>query len=570
MPLDAVTVYALTDELSNMCLGAKIDKVQQPERSMVIFHLRTNGGNKKLLVSVGSGNARAHLTSAAFENPAEPPMFCMLLRKHLVGARIISVTQPDFERLICIELETFDELGVSTRKKLIAELMGRNSNLVLVGADGIIIDCLRRMTYAGDNMRSLQPGMLYRLPPMQKKVNFFLSDIETIENTIKNADTDIPPEKWLLDNFSGLSPLICREISFRAGDNFSGLFRSCVELKSLVEQKNFSPCILAENGTPRDFCFAEISQYGDKYETRLYESFSQMLDAFYAERDRLEQQQRRGSELRHKIKTVRDRIQRKLISQYDELRRSEDREQIRIEAELITANIYRIKKGQTILECENYYEENFPVVRIALDPLKNPQQNSAALFRQYNKLKGAYKHLSVLIAQNEMQLDYLNSVLNEIDMCESEKDLSDIRSELVSSGYLKSGKDNKKNKAKPQQPVMYLSDDGYKILVGKNNMQNDELTFKIARRTDYWLHAQKVHGSHVIIRCDGSEPPARTIEQAASLAAFYSQNRDAGKTAVDYTMVRNVRKPTGALPGKVIYTDYSTVLVQPEIQTQKN
>ena len=569
MPLDAVTVYALTDELSNMCLGAKIDKVQQPERSMVIFHLRTAAGSKKLLVSVGSGNARVHLTSAAFENPAEPPMFCMLLRKHLIGARIISVTQPDFERLICIELETFDELGISTRKKLIAELMGRNANLVLVGADGIIIDCLRRMTYAGDNMRSLQPGMLYRLPPTQKKVSFFLSDIETIENAIKNADTDIPPEKWLLDTFSGLSPLICREIAFRAGDSFSGLFRSCMELKSLVEQKRFSPCILAENGKPKDFCFAGIEQYGDKYETDFYESFSQMLDAFYAERDRLEQQQRRGSELRHKIKTVRDRIQRKLVSQYDELRRSENRESIRIEAELITANIYRIKKGQTTLECENYYEESCPIVQIALDPLKTPQQNSAALFRQYNKLKGAYKHLSVLIAQNEMQLDYLNSVLNEIDMCESEKDLSDIRSELVTSGYLKSGKDNRKSKTKPQQPAMYLSDDGYKILVGKNNMQNDELTFEIARRTDYWLHAQKIHGSHVIIRCDGSEPPARTIEQAASLAAFYSQNRDAGKTAVDYTMVRNVRKPTGALPGKVIYTDYSTVLVQPEIPTHK-
>ena len=570
MPLDAVTVYALTDELSNMCLGAKIDKVQQPERSMVIFHLRTAAGSKKLLVSVGSGNARVHLTSAAFENPAEPPMFCMLLRKHLIGARIISVTQPDFERLICIELETFDELGISTRKKLIAELMGRNANLVLVGADGIIIDCLRRMTYAGDNLRSLQPGMLYRLPPTQKKVNFFLSDIETIENAIKNADTDIPPEKWLLDNFSGLSPLICREIAFRAGDSFSGLFRSCMELKSLVEQKRFSPCILAENGKPKDFCFAGIEQYGDKYETDFYESFSQMLDAFYAERDRLEQQQRRGSELRHKIKTVRDRIQRKLVSQYDELRRSEDRESIRIEAELITANIYRIKKGQTTLECENYYEENSPIVQIDLDPLKTPQQNSAALFKQYNKLKGAYKHLSVLISQNEMQLDYLNSVLNEIDMCESEKDLSDIRSELVTSGYLKSGKDNRKSKTKPQQPAMYLSDDGYKILVGKNNMQNDELTFKIARRTDYWLHAQKIHGSHVIIRCDGGEPPSRTIEQAASLAAFYSQNRDAGKTAVDYTMVRNVRKPNGALPGKVIYTDYSTVLVQPEIPTQKN
>lgn len=569
MPLDAVTVCALTEELSKTCIGAKIDKVQQPERDMLIFHLRMPGANRKLLVSAGSGNARVHLTSAVFENPAEPPMFCMLLRKHLTGARIISIVQPGFERLICFELETFDELGISARKKLVAELMGRNSNLVLVGADGIIIDCLRRMSFAGDNMRCLQPGMLYRLPPAQKKTDFFSSDIGIVAEKINKADTDLPPEKWLMDTFSGLSPLICRELSFRADESFSRLLPACERLKNLVDTKAFSPCILTENGKPRDFCFDSILQYGGRYETVFFESFSQMLDGFYAERDRLDQQHRRSSELRRKVKTIRDRIQRKLASQYDELSRSEDRESVRRAAELITANIYRIKKGQTFFECENYYEENCPLVRIDLDPLKTPQQNSAALFKQYNKLKGAHQHLTVLIAQNEMQLDYLNSVLNEIDLCESEKDISDIRAELANTGYLKNARNAGKSRAKPQLPNRYLSDDGYEILVGKNNTQNDELTFKSARRTDYWLHVQKVHGSHVIIRCDGTEPPERTIEQAAELAAFYSQNREAGKTAVDYTMIRNVRKPAGALPGKVIYTDYSTVLVQPEISAAK-
>lgn len=569
MPLDAVAVYALTDELSEKCVGAKIAKIQQPERDMVIFHIRTAGVNRKLLVSAGSGSARVHLTSAVYENPAEPPMFCMLLRKHLTGARIVSVTQPDFERLICFELETYDELGISARKKLVAELMGRNSNLILVGADGIIIDCMRRMSFAGDSMRSLQPGMIYRLPPVQNKTAFFLTEIETVADKVSSADREIPPEKWLMDSFSGLSPLLCRELSFRAGENYSNLFSVCAQLRANVDNKAFSPCILFESGKPKDFCFENILQYGNKYEPRFFESFSQMLDVFYAERDRLEQQQRRSSELRHRVKTIRDRIQRKLVSQYDELKRSEDREEIRRDAELITANIYRIKKGQTFLECENYYEENCPVVRIALDPLKSPQQNSAAMFKQYNKLKGAYQHLSVLITQNEMQLDYLNSVLNEIAMCESEKDISDIRAELVDTGYLKNAKNGKKSRTKPQLPVRYVSDDGYEISVGKNNTQNDELTFKTARRTDYWLHVQKVHGSHVIIHCDGTEPPQRTIEQAAELAAFYSQNREAGKTAVDYTMIRNVRKPTGALPGKVIYTDYSTVLVQPQITAEK-
>ena len=568
MPLDAVVVRALSKELSEKCTGAKIDKIQQPERDMVLLSIRSMGENRKLLFSAGSGNARVHFTSASFENPSEPPMFCMLLRKHLTGARILSVVQPDFERLICFELETFDELGISAHKKLIAELMGKNSNLILVGADGIIIDCMRRMSYAGDSLRSLQPGMLYRLPPVQPKTPFFSVDSEELRSALKNADGDAP-DKWLMEKFSALSPLVSRELAFRATNGHALLIDECESLRKIVNENDFSPCILTDGGKPKDFTFFPVLQYGSLYESRFFDSFSQMLDEFYTERDRYAQQHRRSQELCHKVKTVRDRVQRKLVSQYQELKESEDRETIRREAELITANIYRIKKGQRVLECENYYEDGAPLIRIALDPLKTPQQNSNSRYRQYNKLKGAYQHLIVLIEQNEKQLDYLNSVLSEIEMCESEKDISDIRTELTETGCIKKSRDGKNKKLRPQSPLRFVSDDGYEILVGRNNTQNDELTLKTARRTDYWLHAQKVHGSHVIIRCDGMEPGKRTIEQAAELAAYYSQNRDAGKTAVDYTMVRNVRKPSGALPGKVIYSEYFTVLVEPEVTALK-
>ena len=569
MPLDAVTVYALTKELSEKCIGAKIDKIQQPERDMLIFHLRAPGENRKLLFSAGSGKARVHFSSASFENPAEPPMFCMLLRKHLTGARILSVTQPDFERLICFELETYDEMGVRTHKKLIAELMGKNSNLVLVGADGIILDCLRRMSYAGENLRCLLPGMLYRLPPAQTKLPFFTSDMETVREKLRAADREVPIEKRLMDSFSGLSPLLCRELAYRAGEDLFKLPEELEKLRTLVSEDRFTPCILSENGKPKEFAFSDILQYGESYDKQFFDSFSGMLDSFYTERDRFDQQYRRSQELRRRVKTVRDRVQRKLSSQIEELRLSEDREKVRREAELMTANIYRIKKGQRVLSCENYYEDGSPLIGIALDPLKTPQQNAAARYKQYNKLKGAYEHLSVLIAENEKELDYLNSVLSEIDLSVSEKDVSDIRAELIEAGYIKMNRNSRERKAKMSSPLKYISGDGYEILVGKNNAQNDELTLRIARRTDLWLHVQKIHGSHVIIRCDGTEPPERTVEQAAELAAYYSQNRDGGKTAVDYTMVRNVRKPSGALPGQVVYTDFSTILVQPLLSAEQ-
>ena len=562
MPLDAVTVSALAKELSERLEGGRIVKVQQPERDMLLLSLRAKGENLRLVIAAGTGNARAGITRGSFENPAEPPMFCMLMRKHLVGARILSVTQPEYERLLIFTLDTHDELGVQSEKKLAVELIGRSANAVLIGADGRIIDCMRRMDFAGDALRRMLPGMIYRLPPKQEKPVFFALDPAQRRALIAAADKTVPVDKWLMNSFSALSPLICREFAYRCNNDYVNLPDACDALCEAVAAGELAPWLISIDGKPKDFSFMAISQYGPAAQLERYDSFSEMLDAFYTRRDRAEQQRRRSHDLIKTVRTLRDRQQRKLAAQREELRRTEGREDIRHQAELVTANIYRLRRGDRSLECEDYYDPACPVVHIELDPLKTPQQNAAALYKEYNKLKAAEQHLTVLTREGERQLDYLNSVLDELERAETDRDLSDIRRELTETGYIRARKGGKAERVKPQSPLKFVSDDGLEILAGRSNAQNDELTLKLARRTDYWLHTQRVHGSHVIIRCEGEEPPPRTLEQAAGIAAYYSQARGAGKVQVDYTMVRNVRKPSGALPGKVVYTDHKTMLAE--------
>ena len=562
MPLDAITVSALTKELKCELEGGKIEKVQQPQKDMLLISFRARGRNMKLALCAATGGARLHITENSLENPAEAPMFCMLMRKHLVGSKILSVSQPDHERMIVLELDTFDELGISSTKKLVCEMMGRSSNIILVGQDGRIIDCIRRSDSASEGGRCMLPGMIYRLPPKQDKLDFFEASYDEIEQKLHSADFSRPWDKIILDSFSGLSPLLCREISYRAGGEKEKLALYLKALKDTVEAEIFTPCMVLQDNVPRDFSFMPIKQYGQNSSTESFSSFSKLLDAYYSRQDKALQQQRRSHELKHSVKIARDRMQRKLLSQSEELRRTENMEDVRREAELVTANIYRMKKGDRTLKCQDYYDPQCREILIELDPLKTPQQNSAALFKQYNKLKGAKEHLSVLIEQGQKQLDYLNSVLEELERAESEKDIAEIRQELILTGYIKKKKNGKPERVKKQAPLRFVSDDGFEILVGRSNSQNDELTTKMARRTDYWLHVQKVHGSHVIISCEGSEPSKTAIEQAASLAVYYSQGRDGGKTPVDYTMVRLVRKPSGAMPGKVIYTDYKTIIAE--------
>lgn len=562
MALDAIVLSGLRAELAAKLNGARIDKVQQPERESVVLSVRSHGENLRLLINVGAGSGRVNLTRESIENPAEPPMFCMLLRKYLTGARIETIEQPEHERMLVFTLSGRNEMGDAVQLELIAELMGRSSNLVLVGQDGRIIDCLRRMDYGGDAQRRLLPGMIYRMPPEQKKPQIFRLTQAQRKDIIESAEPGKPLEKLLMDGFSGLSPLVCRELACRAGDDIASLPDAVEALVQSVEAGELTPTLVLTDGRERDFSFMQLRQYGADAESKSFESFSELLDAFYSRRDRLERRRKRARELSHSVKSARDRIARKLCSRREELARTDERDAIRVSAELITANMYRMKKGDRTLTAENYYADGCPEVTIELDPLKTPQQNAAAMFKEYSKLKAAREHLVGFIAEDERQLEYIDSVLDEIERAETEADLAEIRRELCQTGYIRKQRSAKPEKLKSRGFLRFMSDDGFEILVGRNNRQNDELTTKTARRTDIWLHTKSVHGSHVVISCDGLMPPQRTVEQAAAIAAYYSQGREGGKVAVDYTMVRHVRKPSGAMPGRVIYTDQNTLMAQ--------
>ena len=562
MPLDAVCLTALMDELAPELEGAHIDKVQQPARDLLLLSLYSRRGSRRLLISAGVGMARLHFTSERCENPETPPMFCMLLRKHLTGAVVERLWQPENERMAIFELSCRDELGIESKKRLAVELMGRSSNIVLVDGEGVIIDCLRRADFGEDAYRRLLPGMLYRLPPKPAKPNLLELTPQERRARLADTDRDKPAEKRLMDAFSGLSPLIARELAHRSEQG--ELAMAVDAYAESVQAHEFTPYLLTENSAARDFSFMRITQYGEAMRCEPRGGFSALLDEFYSERERAERMRRVSHELTKTVRTLRDRQARKLAQQRQELEKTADREELRRRGDLITANLWRAEKGARTLLCEDYYTEGCPTVELALDPRKTPQQNAAAAYRDYRKAAAAEQHLTKLIAEGEAVLDYLESTLDNLSRVESEKEATEIRRELIAAGVLRQPKQGgKERKIKPLGPIRHVSATGYEILIGRSNTQNDELTFKTARRTDIWLHVQKLHGSHVIIRAEDTRPDEGTILEAAALAAKYSQAAGSGKVSVDFTMVKNVKKPSGALPGKVIYTNYETVTVEP-------
>jgi predicted ribosome quality control (RQC) complex YloA/Tae2 family protein len=582
MPLDAVCLAALKNELSGQITGLKIDKVQQPEQDELLLTLRGFGAALRLLISAGTGDARLHLTEFSFENPANPPMFCMLLRKHLLGARITGITQPPMERAVDIALEGADALGDLGEKHLILELMGRYSNIILTGRDGIIIDCLRRVDSLMSERRQVLPGLLYRLPPVQDKRDPLTLEREEFAGLLKDAPTDKSCDKWLLDTFCGLSPLICRELVHRAygdterrifdimkTDSGASLIKSFLALTGDIRDGRFVPYMLSDQeGKPRDFSFTAISQYGGALNLSRESSFSALLEAYYTRRDKAERMRQRSSSMTKTVKTAHDRVRRKLELQREELKKTQNRERLRQFGDIITSNMYAMNKGMEVLRAPDYYSETGGEAEIMLDPMKTPQQNAAKYYKDYTKAKNAESFLNEQIRLGENELDYLKSVLEEIDRAESERDLSEIRQELAETGYLKKQKTDKKpgkkEKSLQSDPMRFRSSTGMDIRVGKNNAQNDALTYRTAYKTDVWLHSQKIHGSHVIISTNGGEADDTSLYEAASLAAYYSQARGSKKVPVDFCLAKFVKKPPGAKPGMAIYTDYRTVIAEPD------
>lgn len=573
MALDSTYLSSLCRELKSELVDGKIEKVQQPGRSDIILTVKTHDGRKNIFLGGASGSARVNITRMDYEKPQEPPMFCMLLRKHLVGARINDILQPKNERILIFDLDAPGMFGEGEKRRLIAELFGRTVNVILTDGDEIITDCLYRIGSIED-ARAVQPGMKYRLPPAQEKCDLFAISKAQLEGKVSEGDEDMLLDKWLIKSFFGFSPLTARELCFRISSNASVPMYSINKEKLVSELEAFKSYVLSgesvpylltdEAGVPFDFSYMPILQYGSSYTAQKMESFSQCLELFWGQKNEDDRRKQRANTLMKTVKGLRDRTERRLSLQKNELLSSENREYMRECGDIITSNLHVMKKGMTMLRAYDYYSPDGGEREIKLDPLKTPQQNAAKYYKDYTKAKSAEIHLTEQIEKGEEELSYIESVIEELGRAENARDISDIRAELVSAGIIREAGTKRREKRTASGPMCFKSSTGFAIRVGRNNTQNDVLTMKNSAKTDIWLHAQEIHGSHVIISCAGTEPDGETVKEAACLAAYYSQARGSGKVPVCYTLVKHVKKPNGARPGMVIYTDYKTIYAEPD------
>ena len=566
MAFDAFFLTAVLDEVRQKCMGARVDKIHQPSRDTLSLHLRGRESREKLLFAANPTAPRLHLTSASPENPAEPPMFCMLLRKHLLGARLAEITQPPMERAATFSFDCTDEMGFPVQKKLVAELMGRTCNLYLLGPDGRILDCLRRIGLDETARRPALPGLNYQEPEPVQKENPIA--FQNYVNLLTEPGADILSDR-LMDALGGLSPLVCREAALFAAGSTDARIASLDMDKTadklglfFHEHLNYPrPYVYTlPDGTPKQFAFCPIRQYGGCQEAA---SFGALLDSFYTLRDRKDAMRQKSQAVRKTVQNLCTRLTRKMALQEKELEATYNRERLRQLGDILTANIHRIVKGQTKILCEDFYDENMAPVEIPLSPILSPQQNAAKFYKDYTRMKNAEKELTHQLELGETELNYLKSVLDELNRAQTDAELEEIKQELQEQGYLRQEGSRKRPKQGKLSPMRFASTDGYPIYVGRNNRQNEELTFRLARKDDIWCHASKVHGSHVIISCGGTIPPDNTITQAAQLAAYYSETGDGQNVPVDVTPVKQVKKIPGGKPGMVIYHTYKTVIANP-------
>ena len=574
MPLDAICLQGVVGELAPQLTGSRIEKIQQPARDQIILLLR---GSRRLFLNAGANQPRIHLTEQLRDNPSQPPMFCMLLRKHLSGGIIESVRQEPLERVVTLTVLSSDEMGERSRFTLVWEGMPRRANLILCDRDGRIIDCLRRVDLEAEQDRQVLPGLFYRLPTRQDKRSPLSVTEEEFAALLERAAPDAPLDGWLLDTFTAISPLVARELTVRACGSTdapvsqgSALWDLFSRWQRDVNENTFTPTLIKRNGSLADFTYGPVTQYGTYAETEIYDSFSHLLDDFYEKREQAERVKQKGRDLLRTATTARDRVRRKLAAQEKELAACLDRDHLRICGELITTNLYRMERGQSRLTAQNYSDENCAYMDIPLDVRLSPQENAARYFKQYAKAKTAEKYLTAQLQKGGEELQYLESVLQELAQAESEQDFNDIRTELTDGGYLRGRGKKQPGFQRASKPREFRSSAGLRILVGRNNRQNDRLTTKDADKRDIWLHTQKIHGSHVILCTGGAEPDEQSLMEAASLAAYFSQAQGSTKVPVDYTPVKFVKKPAGAKPGMVIYTTYQTMLADPDEELVKH
>lgn len=561
MSLDSFFITAQTRALDARLSGARIDKIFMPRPAEIVLSIRGEAGNERLMISAGGSNSGIYLTSLRPENPPAPPMLCMLLRKHMQGGRILSVSQPEGERMMVITFSSTDELGRVSEKRLICELMGKRTNILLLDENGIILGCVKKVDYEMSPDRALLPGLAYRMPPRSGRPSVYELDEERLASLLEGAsDSDA-----ILERLDGISPLTARELLFRG----VGPAEIAAEFKRLAAGGG-KPWLVRRGGRDSDISPIEITQYADG-ECVLYDSFSALLDDFYRARRSADLKKNISASLKKTLDNNRGRLERKLGKQHQELLSAQGREELKKQADLITANIYAIKSGDRRAIVTDYFTEGMPQIEIPLDPDISPQQNSQLLYKRYARLKNAELALTAQIEAGEAELKYIDSLLYSLSQAQTEKDIRELTAEAAASGYVKKAQAKKQKQEKPGAfaPKRYVTSDGFTLLRGRNNRENDQLTMRTAKGGDIWFHARNIPGSHVVMQLEGGEPSERDLEEAAALAALYSGAGSSPKVPVDYTRVKNVKKPQGARPGMVNYFNFKTMLIEPKEPEEK-
>lgn len=574
MAFDGITLHFVTEELSEYLIGARVEKIYQPSKCELVFLMRTRNGAYRLYMSAEAISPRIHFTGYSPENPQKPPMLCMLFRKRLTGAVLSEIKQVSLDRVAQLVFDATDEIGDKVTLSLYIEIMAQRSNIVLVDSNGKIIDAVKRVDETKSTYREVLPGGTYVLPPVQNKLNIIETDKDEIVKKILNNKTQ-KISSAVMNTLLGVSPIVCREIAyFSADDDISvgeindkqlrNLEVGIENLKSTVTENRFQPQVVFDNeGKPMDFSFMPIKQYGNALKIQEFETFSELLDFFCFEKDRALRIKRRAGDLYKVLNNAVERISKKVNLQKIKLQKCADKDELRIYAELINSNLYRLEKGAAFYDVENYYDEN-KQVRIAVNPALTPVQNAQKYYKEYKKAVTAENMLADLIENGEQELVYIFSVLDSLSRADTEAELSEIREELADGAYIKRrGRNNKVKLPKTLPPYEFSVADGFRVLVGRNNVQNDKLSLKTAKNYDMWLHTQNFAGSHTIIVSDNRDITDKAIEEAAEIAAAFSSASDAQKVAVDYTLVKYLKKPNNAKPGKVIYNTYNTIYVTP-------
>lgn len=567
MAFDGITVAAMVAELKENLAGGRIAKIAQPEADELLLTVKTPQGQKRLYISASASLPLVYLTDENKPSPMTAPNFCMLLRKHIGNGRITGISQPGLERIIHLEIEHLDELGDLCKKQLSIEIMGKHSNIIFCDDKGMIIDSIKHVSAQMSSVREVLPGREYFIPDTMSKLNPLTVEVEEFSQVLLSKPMAVG--KAIYTSFTGISPVVSEEICYRAGiesgmpagdlslDILTHLYRQFTYYMDDVKSDAYRPVIYYDGNAPKEFSALLLSHYS-QYAPKEFDSISQVLDTYYSTKNMLTRIRQKSADLRHVVQTSLERNRKKYDLQSKQLKDTENREKYKVYGELINAYGYNLPSGSKELTALNYYTNQ--EITIPLDPTMTPQENSQKYFSKYNKQKRTYEALTELIQETADDIQYLESISNALDIAMSEADLAQIKEELMQSGYIRRKFTKKKAKI-TSKPMHYISSDGYHIYVGKNNLQNDELTFSFAAGNDWWFHAKGAPGSHVIVKTNGDELPDRTFEEAGKLAAYYSKNRGSDKVEIDYVEKKHVKKPNGAKPGFVVYyTNYSLMI----------